>query len=131
MFKKLLLSLIIAVPVVAEADWEFYSEDDQRNYYFDWERVKLIDSGSKIISYWTKSVYYADLVKDTIAVNDYYLTYYLGNCAEDTLAIKSLALYDKKGNLRQQNTLPTEFNPVLPDSRGEFLLNKLCTVAFD
>lgn len=131
MFKKILLSLLITVPILAQADWEYYSEDDERNFYFDWKRVRLIDSNSKIISYWTRSVYHADLFKDTIAVNDYYLTYYLGNCAEGTLAIKSMALYDKNGNLRQQQSVPTTYNPVLPDSRGELLLNKFCAVVFE
>ncbi|MEB6558775.1 surface-adhesin E family protein [Acinetobacter baumannii] len=117
--------------MVIYADWEHYSKDDQRNYYFDIDRAKITDSHSKVISYWTKSVYYADLVKDKITVGDYYLTYYFGNCSEDTLAIKSLALYNKKGDLLHQSTVPTEFNPVIPESRGEYLLHHLCNTVFE
>ncbi|CAD9197134.1 hypothetical protein D7V64_15535 [Acinetobacter cumulans] len=130
MIKKLLYCLLI-LPSFAQAEWEFYSEDNERNYYFDYNRVKVTDINLRYITYWTKSIYHSDLVKDTIYVNDYYLTLYYGNCSESTLAIKTLALYNKKGDLRYQNTVPTKYNPVLPDSRGEVLLEKLCRYAFN
>ena len=94
MIKKLLYCLLI-LPSFAQAEWEFYSEDNERNYYFDYNRVKVTDINLRYITYWTKSIYHSDLVKDTISVNDYYLTLYYGNCSESTLAIKTLALYNK------------------------------------
>lgn len=35
MFKKLLLGLIIAVPVIAQADWMEWSKDDEFVTYID------------------------------------------------------------------------------------------------
>ncbi|RSB48848.1 hypothetical protein EGK59_17210 [Acinetobacter soli] len=75
MFKKLLLSLLIAVPVIAQAEWEEYSIDGERSYHVDLNRVKIVNEQAQIVSYWTKSVYYKDLTKDTMSVGDYYLTF--------------------------------------------------------
>ncbi|NCI80105.1 surface-adhesin E family protein [Acinetobacter kanungonis] len=130
MFKNILLALLIISPVAANAEWEFYSQDSERFYYFNKDTVKVTNQYTKEISYWTKSIYHSDLQKDSIAVNDYYLTLYYGNCSDETLATKSLALYNKNGELRFQQTVPTEFKPVIPDSRGELLLRELCSYTF-
>lgn len=131
MFKKLLLSLFLAVPVIAQAEWEEYSADDERNYHVDLNRVKVVDEQAQIVTYWTKSVYYKDLTRDTMGVGDYYLTFYYGNCAASTIAKTVLAIYNKNGDLRDTYNLPKNFEAVLPDSRGEVLLNAICHITFE
>lgn len=131
MFKNLLLSLFVTVPLITHAEWEEYSADSERKYHVDLNRVKTVDEQAKIVSYWTKSVYYKDLTKDTIGVGDYYLTLYFGNCSNNTIAKTLFALYKKNGDLRETYTFPQKFETVLPDSRGEVLLNAICYYAFE
>lgn len=131
MFKKLLLSLLIAIPVIAQAEWEEYSIDGERSYHVDLNRVKIVNEQAQIVSYWTKSVYYKDLTKDTMSVGDYYLTFYYGNCSDRTIAKTIFAIYNKNGDLRNTYNFPKNYEAVLPDSRGEVLLNTICHITFE
>lgn len=113
------------------AEWEHYSSDSERNYYYDLNRVKIVNNDAKIISYWTKSIYFQDLKKDTITVGDYYLTQYFVNCSKSELAIKELHLYKKDGDLRDSLKKPyLEYSPYIPESRGEYLATSLCSTIF-
>ncbi len=56
MFKKLLLSLIIAVPVVAQADWVEWNKDDEFTTYIDPDRIVKTYETLQQAEVWLKMV---------------------------------------------------------------------------
>jgi hypothetical protein len=71
MFKKLLLSLIIAVPVVAQADWVEWEKDEEFTTYLDPKRnVKTYETLEQA-EVWLKMVVHTDLSKDGLGIGDH------------------------------------------------------------
>lgn len=56
MFKKLLLGLIIAVPVIAQADWMEWSKDDEFVTYIDPDRTVKTYETLEQAEVWLKMV---------------------------------------------------------------------------
>lgn len=128
MFKKLLLSVIIAAPVIAHADWIKIDKDEEYTYYIDPERSRITNESLQYAETWIKSVIHTDLTKDGLSVGDHSMTKFNIRCTNKELAL--VASYRYKNGRVLNNYTPSypTYKAAIPDSRGEFFVELVCDI---
>lgn len=126
MFKKLLLSLLVTVPVVAQAEWLELSKSEEFIYYIDPDRTVATVDSLKYGETWLKMVVHTDLTKDGLGIGDHKLVKYKVKCNSNEISYAGLYAY-KKGKLID-SYIPRydEYDPVVPESRGELIAFVVC-----
>ncbi|WP_180108645.1 surface-adhesin E family protein [Acinetobacter sp. YH12147] len=130
MFKKLLLSLIIAIPVVAQADWMEWNKDDEFTIYLDPKRTVKTYETLEQAEVWLKMVVHTDLSKDGLSVGDHRLVKYGVKCKTNELGLLAYYAYKKTKLIDSYIPRSTQYEPVIPDSKGESILNIVCYVLY-
>ena len=130
MLKKLLLSLIIAVPVVAQADWMEWNKDDEFTTYIDPDRIVKTYETLQQAEVWLKMVVHTDLSKDGLSVGDHRLVKYGVKCKTNELGLLAYYAYKKTKLIDSYIPRSTQYEPVIPDSKGESILNIVCYVLY-
>ena len=142
MFKKLLLSSLLVIPIFTHADWLYFSEDGEYTTYIDPERItsssksayftdlESITSSSKSVKYadfWIKMVIHTDITKDGLSVGDQKIVKYKMKCDSNEYAVAAVYHYKKSGmvNNSEVSTYPI-FRLVIPDSRAEQMAKFVC-----
>ena len=126
MFKKLLLSLIVVVPVIAQAEWVEITRTNEKKYYLNNTYIK---DNSDIVQYWVKSIIYNDLTKDGQSVGDYSMQNFSGKCNSRETAFFAFTDYYNDGRvLRSDSRSYASYSVAVPESVGEFLLLAACAV---
>ncbi|MDV4317052.1 surface-adhesin E family protein [Acinetobacter indicus] len=126
MFGKLLLSLIIAIPVVAQADWMEWNKDDEFTTYIDPKRTVKTYETLEQAEVWLKMVVHTDLSKDGLSVGDHRLVKYGVKCKTNELGLLAYYAYKKTKLIDSYIPRSTQYEPVIPDSKGESILNIVC-----
>lgn len=131
MFKNLLLSLLVALPVAAQADWFKYLSTNEYDLLIDPARVTVSNENLKHAEAWVKQVVHTDLTKDTLAVGDYRLVKYHFKCQSNEMAVSAYYVYKSNGSLLVSDVIHyLTYSPAVPDSNGEFLKDLVCTKTF-
>lgn len=130
MFKKLLLSLIIAVPVVAQADWIEWEKDEEFTTYLDPKRTVKTYETLEQAEVWLKMVVHTDLSKDGLGIGDHRLIKYGVKCKTNELGLLAYYAYKKTKLIDSYIPRSTQYEPVIPDSKGESILNIVCHVLY-
>lgn len=130
MFKKLLLSLIIAVPVVAQADWMEWNKDDEFIIYIDPDRTVKTYETLEQAEVWLKMVVHTDLSKDGLGVGDHRLIKYGVKCKTNELGLLAYYAYKKTKLIDSYIPRSTQYEPVIPDSKGESILYAVCSALY-
>ena len=126
MFKKLLLSLIVVVPVIAQAEWVEITRTNEKKYYLNNTYIK---DNSDIVQYWVKSIIYNDLTKDGQSVGDHSMHNFLGKCNSRETALFAFTDYYNDGRvLKSDSTSYASYSVAVPESLGESLLLAACAV---
>lgn len=68
MFKKLLLSLLVTVPVVAQAEWIVLDKGEEFTIYVDPDRTVATVKSLRHAEAWFKAVVHNDLTKDGMGI---------------------------------------------------------------
>lgn len=123
MFKKLLLSLIIAVPVVAQAEWIKITESDEREYYLNANNI--VDKGATI-EYWVKSVIHTDSTKDGQGVGDHSMYRWSAKCNASEQGLLSYANYRGSKVIDSDSRSYASYRGVIPETIGETLFLIAC-----
>jgi hypothetical protein len=132
MFKKLLLSLIIAIPVVAQADWIKVADGSEYTYSLDPNRIVSTSDSLKYAEAWVKMVIDNDLTKDGLSVGDYKLAKYKFKCDTTELGLVGIYLYKKSGQLFDSyKPSYVAYEPAIPDTHGERLLEVVCDYLYN
>ncbi|HGI7032727.1 TPA: surface-adhesin E family protein [Klebsiella aerogenes] len=131
MFKKLLLSLIVSVPVVAQADWIEWSSDDEYTTYLDPARTVKTYESLEQAEVWIKMVVHTDLSKDGLSVGDHRLAKYGVKCKTNELGFLAYYSYKKTKLIDSYVFRSPQYEPVIPDSKGENILNLVCAMLYD
>lgn len=127
MFKKLLLSSLLVIPIFTHADWLYFSEDDEYTAYIDPERITSSSKSVKYADFWIKMVIHTDITKDGLSVGDHKLVKYKMKCDSNEYAVAAVYHYKKSGtvNNSEVSTYPI-FRLVIPDSRAEQMAKFVC-----
>lgn len=126
MFKKLLLSFFVAVPVIAQAEWVEIDKDDEYAYFIDPTRSRVTNSSLQYAETWIKQVIHTDLSKDGLSVGDHRLVKYEFRCRTREYTNPAVYSYKKSSVVDSYTPSYTTFKSVIPDSRGEFFLDQVC-----
>lgn len=130
MFKKLLLGLIIAVPVVAQADWMEWGKDDEFITYLDPDRTVKTYETLEQAEVWLKMVVHTDLSKDGLSIGDHRLLKYGVKCKTNELGLLAYYAYKKTKLIDSQIFRSPQYEPVIPDSKGENILYAVCDALY-
>lgn len=132
MFKKILLSLIFAVPIVAQADWIKLSDGSEYTYLMDPDRIVSTSQSLKYAEAWLKLVIHTDLTKDGLSIGDYKLAKYKFKCNSSELGLVAHYSYKKSGQLVDSyKPSYAPYEPAIPDTHGEYLLEVVCSYLYD
>lgn len=131
MFKKLLLSLISVVPVVAQAEWIEMATSEEYTSYIDPKRIVATTKSLKYAETWIKMVIHTDLTKDGLSIGDYKLVKYKLKCDSREFGLAAIYDYKKTGQLNN-SYIPNyiQYESVIPESRGELMSTVVCTSLF-
>ena len=125
-----LLSLIIAVPVVAQADWVEWNKDDEFTTYIDPKRTVKTYETLEQAEVWLKMVVHTDLSKDGLSVGDHRLVKYGVKCRTNELGFLAYYAYKKTKLIDSYVFRSPQYEPVIPDSKGEEILYVVCTALY-
>ena len=126
MFKKLLLSLIVVVPVIAQAEWVEVTHTNERKFYLNGTYIK---DNSDTVQYWVKSIIYNDLTKDGQSVGDFSMYNLSGKCNSRETALFAVTDYYNDGRAFRSDSIPyASYSVAVPASVGESLLLMACAV---
>ncbi|MDY6531518.1 surface-adhesin E family protein [Acinetobacter faecalis] len=131
MFKKILLSLLITVPTITQAEWILIDKDEEYSYYIDPARTNVINNSQNIAETWIKSITHSHQMKNSASAVDYRLSKFRIKCK--TTELLPIASYSYKNNkvvgTYKENTL--HFTEVVPESRGEVFVSLVCKKLFN
>ena len=130
MLKKLLLSLLVAVPVVAQADWMEWGKDDEFVTYIDPDRTVKTYETLEQAEVWLKMVVHTDLSKDGLSVGDHRLVKYGVKCRTNELGFLAYYAYKKTKLIDSYVFRSPQYEPVIPDSKGEEILYVVCAALY-
>ncbi|WP_180107375.1 MULTISPECIES: surface-adhesin E family protein [unclassified Acinetobacter] len=130
MLKKLLLSLLVAVPVVAQADWMEWGKDDEFVTYIDPDRTVKTYETLEQAEVWLKMVVHTDLSKDGLSVGDHRLVKYGVKCRTNELGLLAYYAYKKTKLIDSYVFRSPQYEPVIPDSKGERILYVVCAALY-
>lgn len=131
MFKKLLLSLLITVPAIAQAEWMYWGKDDEYSTYIDPERTVKTYESLQQAEVWLKMVVHTDLSKDGLSVGDHKLLKYGVKCRTNELGFLAYYAYKKTKLIDSYVFRTPNYEPAIPDSKGENILKYVCTALYD
>lgn len=131
MFKKLLLSLLVAVPVIAQAEWLELSNDKEYKSYIDPDRTVSTSSSLQQAETWIKMIIHTDLSKDGLSVGDHKMAKYKVKCNSNEIGLAAVYAYKKTGQMIN-SYVPSYVNyePVIPESKGEFMAYVVCNYLY-
>ncbi len=132
--KILLLLLLLALPVYAST-WKQVSEKT----YIDIENIERYKNkhnfdNAVIYSFWIKSLndksqFFLDDEKNYNKKVWYKMVKMLVNCSDKSLAAKSFAIYDIKGqaiDLYEASDYEIQWSSIIPETMGELYYNGIC-----
>lgn len=130
MFKKLLLSLIVTVPVVAQAEWMYLGKDEEFTEYLEINRTVSTNDTLQYADTWLKLVVHTDLTKDGLAVGDYNLFKAQIKCKTLESALVAAYIYKKNKVIDSQVISYPEYTPIIPGSFGEDIAKIVCAALY-
>lgn len=130
MFKKLLLSLIVAVPVVAQAEWIRLGEDEEFTKYYEINRTVSTNDSLQYADTWLKLVVHTDLTKDGLAVGDYNLFKAQIKCKTLESALGAAYVYKKNKLIDSHVVSYPKYTPIIPGSFGEDIAEVVCAALY-
>ena len=126
MFKKLLLSLLVTVPVVAQAEWIVLDKGEEFTIYVDPDRTVATVKSLKHAEAWFKAVVHNDLTKDGMGIGDFRLMKYKFKCDTNELSLD--ASYDYRTG-KQIDSYVARYNvysSAIPETKGELMAFVVC-----
>lgn len=131
MFKKLLLSLLIAVPLVAQAEWIELDETDESLLLVNLDRTIATYPSLQYAETWVKEAIHTDKRKDGLGVGDFRMVKMSFKCNSNEYGLAALYHYKKTGKVIYSQELPyVTYKSVPPDSNGESLLYQVCNYVY-
>ncbi|QOW51636.1 MULTISPECIES: surface-adhesin E family protein [unclassified Acinetobacter] len=127
MFKKLLLSLLVAVPVIAQAEWLELLTDNEYTSYIDPERTVSTSPSLQQAETWIKMVIHTDLSKDGLSVGDHKMVKFKFKCNSNEMGLAAMYFYKKTGQMID-SYVPSyvDYEAVIPESKGEMVTYVVC-----
>jgi hypothetical protein len=126
-----LLALLLASSAVRAAEW--VSVDTQKNGMESFVDISSIRVEGGIRRFWTKDVPLPKTMRGPVGNTDKWLSYLLAreaiNCDDETYRVESKEAYwDDGTNLSApEESLPTAWKPILPESRAEVETRLVCS----
>lgn len=131
MFKKLLLILCIFVPVVAQAEWIKVYKTSEYYMYLSNDHIIETNENLKYVDFWVKSIIHTDLTKDGLSVGDHTMNKWSGKCKTKEMGLVAINTYKNNKILDSHVSNYPSFEPAIPDTAGEVLLEIACQVVED
>ncbi len=130
MFKKLLLSLLVTVPVVAQAEWLEFNKSEEFITYIDPDRIVATVESLQYGEAWLKMVIHTDLTKDGLGIGDYKLVKYKFKCSSNETSLAAVYAYKKGKVIDSYIASYDKYEPVIPESNGESMAFVVCRVLY-
>jgi hypothetical protein len=133
MQKITLLTVLLASSAAHAAEW--VSVDTQKNGTESFVDVSSIRVEGGVRRFWTKDVPPPKTMRGPVGFMDKWLNYLLAreaiNCDDETYRVESKAAYWDDGTdlSAPEESLPTAWKPIPPDSRAEVEMRLICAWA--
>lgn len=125
MLKNLILLLTCSI-TLAHAEWIDVDRDDEFIVYADPNRITETNSTLHYVDSWFKYVVHTDKHKDGLSIGDHRLVKYRFKCDDSEIGLLALYDYHRTNLINAYTEKYVEFDPVIPESRGERLINIVC-----
>ena len=115
---------------MAQADWMEWNKDDEFTTYIDPDRIVKTYETVQQAEVWLKMVVHTDLSKDGLSVGDHRLVKYGVKCRTNELGFLAYYAYKKTKLIDSYVFRSPQYEPVIPDSKGEEILYVVCTALY-